>query len=155
VGRRTKPLLGKTSGFHVRPISWLHDRLRSDIAVLMVENAERCDGLYRRRQDKPLFGFRIWEFRTTECARVQWFPRHQHCALPNLTTSVKHIHCLSELCKPPTLPDEIQQVEIGKYKTKTVSMQQRPKSRTAQTEAAVPLNHEPELQLVNRLLMKV
>jgi hypothetical protein len=34
-------------------------------------------------------------------------------------------------------------------------MQQMTKSRTAQTEAVIPLNHEPELQPVDRLLMEV
>jgi hypothetical protein len=33
-------------------------------------------------------------------------------------------------------------------------MQQRAKSRTAQTKAVEPLNHEPELQLVDHLLTK-
>jgi hypothetical protein len=34
-------------------------------------------------------------------------------------------------------------------------MQQGPKYRTAQTEAVAPLNHELELQLVDRLLVEV
>jgi hypothetical protein len=34
-------------------------------------------------------------------------------------------------------------------------MQQGPKYRTAQTEVVAPLNHELELQLVDRLLVEV